>query len=149
MRNHSPSMLGQSLLGAALIAGSCLALPTSTQAGAAGMSCKQITDEEMAIMKQEGAIRLRIQAKPRPEGSNVKAARDLIALMPGVYAGGKGAQLLADARKMDDSDAFVDADQIKPGQTLTADQKQLKAVMARSAELRKAYLDNPDCDDHR
>lgn len=141
MRTHV-----QSMLGAALIAASGLALPASAQAAA---SCKQITDEEMAIMKQEEAVRLRIQAKPRPEGSNVKAARELIAVMPGVYAGGKGAKLLADARKMDDSDAFVDADRVKPGQALTADQKLLKALMARSAQLRKAYLDNPDCDDHR
>ena len=139
---HLPILL------AALVAAPS-APPAFAQARPAASSCKQITDEEMRIAKQEGEIRRGIQARPRPEGANVKAARELIALMPGVYGGGKGAQLLADARKMDDSDAFVDADRIKPGEAMTADQKQLKALGARSAALRKAYLDNPGCDDHR
>jgi hypothetical protein len=138
-----------SILVAALITANGLALPTVTRARPAALSCKQITDEEIRILKQEEAIQLRVQAKPRPEGPNVKAARELIALMPGVYAGGKGAQLLADARKMDHTDAFVDADQVKPDRIMTADQKQIRALRERAAQLHKAYLDNPDCDDHR
>lgn len=113
----------------------------------AGMSCTQLRDAAHALDDQATTIRLRIQAQPRPEGPNVRNARELIALMPGVYTGAKGKELLDQARKMDEADAFLDADRVKSGKAATPDQKALLALQARIAELDRAYNANPDCED--
>lgn len=112
-----------------------------------GMTCAQLRDAEHALDKKAEVIRLRIQAATKGEGANVKAAREMIALLPGVYSGDKGRQLLDEARQMDEADAFIDADRVKPGQTATPDQKALAALQAQMAELNRAYNSNPDCED--
>ncbi len=113
----------------------------------AGMSCAQIRAIQHDLNQEEQTIRLRIQAQRKGEGENVRNVREMIKLLPGVYAGAKGEQLLAEARKMDEADAFANADQVKSGQTASADQKQILALQARSLELDKAYAANPDCED--
>ncbi|MEW5684003.1 MAG: hypothetical protein AB1942_03700 [Pseudomonadota bacterium] len=114
---------------------------------APAMSCRQIRDAQAVLDRDAEKIRLRVQAQTRGEGTNVRAAREMIALLPGVYAGAKGEQLLEEARKMDHADAFIDADRVKPGQTPSADQKALAGIQARMAELDRAYARNPDCED--
>ena len=117
------------------------------QAPGAGMSCSQIRDAQGRLNQEEQEIRLRIQAQRKGEGANVRNAREMIALMPSIYGGAKGQQLLADARRMDEADAFANADHVKAGQTASPDQKKILALQARSLELDRAYAANPDCED--
>ena len=123
------------------------AAPVQASSGKMPAVCGAITAEQAKINKQEEAVRLRIQAQPRPEGSNVKTVRELIALMPSAYAGAKGQQALAQAKLMDDADAFIDADKPRAGQALSADQKQIKALEARYDALQRQFNSNPDCVD--
>lgn len=137
------------LAGAAIALAGGLAVHAATPSAkpGAGMSCSQIRDAQGVLNQEEQQIRLRIQAQRKGEGENVRNARQMIALMPGVYAGAKGEQLLADARRMDEADAFANADHVKAGQVASADQRKILDLQARSSELDRAYAANPDCED--
>jgi hypothetical protein len=106
--------------------------------------CYTIQERRNAIDKEMDAIRAQIAAAPRKgDGDNVKNMREMIKLMPQAFGGGKAAKAIEEARKMDDGDWALSAeDRASPGQ-----KARLDGLRKEDKVLEQKYDNNPGCFD--